>query len=374
MNFQSAQNQQPNDDHLFTGAVNSILPGCILATLFRDPETTRTLNFEDEEMDSFNTNSHCSIVTHFQSHGFLTKQAAVSLTSVLSEFENAFRVSTSSLSLRAAIFGYNADAANIVFQSLLSVNAFVHVLQIVTPADRTYLKTESLDIDVLEMLHNSVLNFAAGVWCKLVRKNQGIPCCWGTRQLWTAAFQEHPDECLESLEAGLQIVEEQGIAHFIDLLEGGDNFVDSLNESYEINEDLVNQGLDEQFRRVGLACQSLGLQPVSIKFFRWRLNECMWAYAKIDDNVSHSDKRFCENLSMRIASLVDEYADEMEEGNSDDTVQEEDFQSVLDEREKGLATREKYPLDVLDKIFRERSLTYGLSGNVCLPGGGYGAA
>ena len=331
MNSQAASTDEIHDDDLFDRSVNPLLPGSILVSLFRDPKTQNTLHYEVDALAAFNTSKSRSIVTHFQSHGYLSKQAASAVISAISDFDDAFRDSKSSLSLRCQMFGYESGAAHSIFQNLLSINSFVHILQIITPPDKTYFRAESLDLDVLEDVRVSALNFAAGVWCKLIRPNQGLARCWGTRQLWRAAFLENPQECVIQLEDEVEIARRDGVQHLRELLESDDVFAQELNESYKVNDQLLGEGLDEQFKRVGMGCKSLGLRPACLRFLRHLLDQSMWAYAKLDGNVSHSDNRFCQTISERTQRIADDYAREVEQEPGSGAVQEEDFETVLKE-------------------------------------------
>ncbi len=331
MSSNRASSRDAESADLFDQTVNPLLPGGILVSMFRDPKSLDTLHYEIDSLAAFNTNKNNTLVRHFQSHGYLETRLATTLISALTDFEGTLQGSEPSLSLRSQMFGYDSGAAHTIFRSLLAINTFVHVLQIITPPPKTYLRAESLDIDVLELIKDSALDFAAGMWCKLIRPNQGVARCWGTRQLWRAAFSEDPQDCLSAIEDGVEIAERDGLYALQELLVSSDEFAEGLRESYEINDRLLSQGIDEQFRRIGLGCKSLGLRPVCFWYVRHLLDQSMWAYAQIDGNTSHADNRFCQTLSERTRRIAEEYAQECEQEQQAGTLQEEDFDTVLAE-------------------------------------------
>lgn len=314
---------------LFDRKTNPILPAAVLVTLFRDQKKGTTLTYDNDNLVAFGRLQNAAIVTHFASHGCIATKTATSLTATIAGFDSAYKKSQATLKIRASMFGYDAEAANLLFQNFLGINLFIHVLQLLTPAELTYLKTETSEVDVLEFMRNGGLNFAAGLWCKFVRPNRGVTFTYGTRQLWRAAFQETAAECLSEIEDGVQVARDSGVDAVGELLEDSEDLAEGILHSYRVNEESLQAGLDEQFNVLLLGCTRLGLQPLCAEFLRHTLTACIWQYAKVDGDVSHSDTRFAENLSAKITRLTQESASASEPQSS--SVQEEDFDTVMRE-------------------------------------------
>lgn len=331
-------NYQPMDHNLILlSDVNPLLPGAVLVSILRDPQTKQTLHYDNDSLEAFNRVSCSDTVDNFCSHAYIAPKEAGLLKSLIQSFEDTWINSRKSLNIRAKGFGYNAKDADIIFRTALALNLFHHVLQVTAPPQLTYVKLEAKDVDVIELMKGGAMRFIGGIWCKMVPRNQGIVKAYGTKQLWRAGFQDSAEECFHGIDDGVQIIEDDGVASFRGLIEDGD-FADELIESYDLLEEDVNNGIDDQFKKVGIGCDLLGLSPLCLAFIHNMLTEAAWAYARIDGSVSHSETRFVENIIGRIGNSLAEYRSERETQSS--SVQEEDFETVLNELDSmiGLAS------------------------------------
>ena len=317
-----------NFDPLLQSQISPLMPGAVLVSIFRDPNTQQTFRCDPQQLEEFNNMRSDDIINTFTSHSYLTSQQAITLKQLIRSFQDTWNKSRSSLSHRSRGFGYDGNAADTIFKNVLAMNLFQHLLQVVTPSKDTYVKLESSDVDIISMIETGYLNFAAGVWSKLVPRGQGIVKAYGTRQLWRAAIQDTAEECLSEIEDGVQVIKDDGVSEFQELLESGD-FAEGLVKSYDINEEIVSEGVDDQFARLKLGCSMLHLPPISLAFFHKLCSEIAWSYARIDGSVSHTESRFVENLVGRITMQLAEFASEEEKESN--AVQEDDFDTVLSE-------------------------------------------
>ena len=82
------------------------------------------------------------------------------------------------------MFGYDANTEQTILRDLIGMHLFCEILQVLTPAEKTFLKTSTAEVDVIETIHVTCLNLASGIWSKFLSlKNRTL--CHGTRQLWS---------------------------------------------------------------------------------------------------------------------------------------------------------------------------------------------
>lgn len=316
-------------DQVFDRGTSPLLPGGILASLFRDPAKQMTLEYDRADLIAFSQTPSSAIVNHFQSHGYIDSKVAGELTELISEFDHVYKKSRTTLKLRASGFGYEPKEADLIFQNLLSFNLLVQALQILTPAELTYVKLESSDVDILDSMRAGALRLAAGFCWKFVSPNNGVTFCLGTMQLLRAAFLETPDDCLSQINELVSMIENNGAKSFRELVDESEAIAEGVMDSHRNSEELLQTGLDDQFEKVVIGCSCLGLQPICVAFLHHVFHDCLWAYARIDGDVSHSDSRFAQIMSARMEKMVENHAKEFVAESGE--IEEEDFESVLRE-------------------------------------------
>lgn len=131
-----------------------------------------------------------------------------------------------------------------------------------------------------------------------------------------------------------------------ELLNTSDTIIDDVEDSYRTNEQVLSEGLDEQFRQLVFACERLGLQRVCVSFLCATFVETAWAYARSDREISHADTRFVENLSGNLGAIVEQYCLSSAQPSNGE-VQEEDLESILAELDSLIG------LDTVKSRFRE---------------------
>jgi hypothetical protein len=187
------------------------------------------------------------------------------------------------------------------------MNLFVKSLQILTPFQMTIIKLEDGEADLIKLFERSYINLAGGIWSKFVpKKNQSFS--FGTASIWTDAHRETADSIVEGINSFVDSVQVAGADKVKALLDASSEISEKLDASYAGCEKVVNHGLDEQFAAVRLCATTLGLNPICVRFFAERFEQCVWAFARIDKDISDAEKRYAEYLIARIHQITDEYA------------------------------------------------------------------
>ncbi len=315
------------------------LPSAVLATLFRNPTTSATPAYDSAALNQLNRQPNKVVVAEARRANLISDDEQRRLDTLLVAFNSEERRIFQNSETRGLIYGYDVDAEKIILRNLIGMNLFVKAVQILTPSRMTFLKVESGEVDLIEWLESGYVNLAAGMWSKFVPP-RSCAFAYGTKKLWSSALQETGDHIAAAIDDGVEIAQQDGVAHVIELIDSSDNIRQDLLGAYEHNQQLVNQGLDEQFNRIRLCANALGLHPICMVFFQKRFEECIWAYSRIDKDISNADKRYAENLIGRINAITDEYIKAVTAATTHQGVKEDDFDSILKELEQliGLAS------------------------------------
>ncbi len=322
-------------DHRF----NPFLPSAVLGTLFRNPSTNTIPNYDLDLLNQLNRRSNKDVVTEARRSNLISDDQQQRLEALLHDFNSAERRVFQHSKTRGLMYGYDVDAEKAILRNLIGMNLFTKAVQILTPSQLTFLKIEAGEVDLIELLEMSYVNLAAGMWSKFVPPRR-CSFAYGTKKLWGSAMQDTGDDIVGSIDDGVELAQQDGVAHVVELIDGSDDIRQGLVDAYEHNQQLVNQGLDEQYNRIRLCANTLGLHPICMVFFQKRFEECIWAYSRIDKDISNADKRYAENLIGRINAITDEYVTAMTAATTQQGVKEDDFDSILKELEQliGLAS------------------------------------
>ncbi len=331
--------QLSEKDLVLDSRFNPFLPSAVLATLFRNPNTAATPAYDSTTLNELNRQPNKVVVAEAKRANLISDDEQRRLDTLFADVNSVERRIFQNSKTRGLMYGYDVDAEKIILRSLIGMNLFVKAVQILTPSQLTFLKIETGEVDLIELLENSYVNLAAGMWSKYVPPRR-CSFAYGTKKLWSSAMQETADDMVGAIDDGVEIAQQDGIAHVIELIDSSDDIRQGLVDAYELNQQLVNQGLDEQFNRIRLCANTLGLHPICMVFFQKRFEECIWAYSRIDKDISNADKRYAENLIGRINAITDEYVKAVTATTTQQGVKEDDFDSILKELEQliGLAS------------------------------------
>jgi len=331
--------QMSEKDLVLESRFNPFLPSAVLGTLFRNQATNTIPNYDLVTLNQLNRRSNKDVVAEAKRANLISDDQQRRLEALLHDFNSAERRVFQHSKIRGLMYGYDVDAEKIILRNLIGMNLFAKAVQILTPSEMTFIKVESGEVDLIEWLESGYVNLAAGMWSKFVPPVRGI-FSYGTKKLWTSALQESGDSIVASIDDGVEIAQQDGVARVVELFDSSESMMQELVESYQINQQLVSQGLDEQYNRIRLCANTLGLHPICMVFFQKRFEECIWAYSRIDKDISNADKRYAENLIGRINAITDEYIKAVTAATTQHGVKEDDFESILKELEQliGLAS------------------------------------
>jgi ATPase family associated with various cellular activities (AAA)/AAA lid domain len=331
--------QLSEKDLVLNSRFNPFLPSAVLGTLFRSPATNTIPNYDLQTLNQLNRRPNKDVVAEAKRANLISGDQQRRLEALLHDFNAAERQIFEHSQTRGLTYGYDIDAERVILRNLIAINMFAKSLQILTPSQQTFMKSTSGEMDLIEGLETACLFFANGIWTKFVPPRR-CSFSFGTRKLWTSAFQATAEGIVTSINEGVDAAQREGIGPWIEFLDHSESVVNELRNSYTVGQDLVNEGVAEQFALIKLLAEEFGMHPICLVFFRMRFEECIWAYSRIDKDISNADKRYAENLIGRINALTDEYIKAVTAATTQQGVKEDDFDSILKELEQliGLAS------------------------------------
>ena len=311
-----------------------LLPSCVVASLFRNPQTFETLGFDERDLEHLAGITSENLLAHYQREGILSIEQAQALRTEMQRFQRVFKQLLHKSQLRSSWYTYSAEADATIVTELLGLNLFLKCLSITTPAHVTFFKTNDSETDLIEVCMNSLRGFTAGLWAKFVPHTSSRRA-YGAFALMQDCLREEINEVLSHAESELTefLHDMRGLESESKTLEGyfkTDLMYEHLNKNHEAGMEVVRLGLDKQFVDFCRVAAALKLQPVCIHYAAKAFETLMWAFAAIDGNVSNSNRRFADNLIHYLQAAPEAYESVREEQSSQG-FSEPDFKSVLQE-------------------------------------------
>lgn len=328
---------------------DQLLPGCILASIIRDPKTLQLFSHELAKLNEFSGTSLTSIIQHFARQGALNTDQKHRLSSLLEERQNALSEMIRGVPERARWFKSHSDSEKAILRRLMGLEALVHCLQVVTPASQTFVKGTESEIDVIESLGLEVLKFAGGCWCRFISSKNGPRILtWSARRLFQSATQDDPQGCLSGINEFKEAAESGGDVNLtVNTVTTGDIW-EEIAKTHELFSNVAGQGLSEPLRFVGVLFTSLGLPPVCFEYVASSFESIAAGFAKLDGSISDSDRRYLDNLAVQFAEMIKAYEENWNAAEKGGEVNEETYEVVLADLEQliGLASVKKKVRDM----------------------------
>ncbi len=111
----------------------SILPGSILTTLFRNPKTGRTVSFKREELSELDAMTPDYLLKYYQSQSLFTDDDARRLHDSIEAHTRRLHLLLRHVDWRAGVFSYDAAKEEAILRSLLQLQLLIECVEILTP-------------------------------------------------------------------------------------------------------------------------------------------------------------------------------------------------------------------------------------------------
>lgn len=300
-------------------SADQLLPGSVLASLFRSLKTGEVIEHTPETLNAFQKKTSAQIAEEALRNGWLDSDSFQRLRALISDFETGMWNVSHHSAIRARAYGYDQTSADTIIRNLVALNFLRGAIQILTPPKLTYVKIEKNDkatceVDLLDTFNSACSNFSVGIWHKFIVSDKWR-FCYGTAVISRGALHDSctMSKAIDRIDSEITVARKLGavdiemnlnkiLAH----IEDGNDAKSFISALRSMGTALVEKGLDEQFKSIRICIQGLSLPPLCLLFIEKRLEDCIWAYTRIDGSVSDGDKRFAEYLISSIQAITEE--------------------------------------------------------------------
>jgi hypothetical protein len=309
-------------------ARESLLPGSILTTLFRNPKTGRTAAFKPEELAELDGMKCDYLLNYYQSQSLFTAEDAARLTECISGFSLRYQRLLRHGDWRAQLFAYDGAQEAALLRVLLQLRLLVECVEILTPPLLTVKCIGEEEFDLIDDLHdlNRLLIFS--LWGRLMA-DASEAHAYGSLALCIAGLAAKPDDAQAMLESGYASTKGDAAAFQKWLGKGSGR--KCMDQVKSILRQADKWGVDDILALLTRHALDLGLQPVTVEFARQTLEAAAAALSNLDGMISETERRRTAVLTAQFTEVSRKYALDFVARSADPKVSEEDLASILKE-------------------------------------------
>jgi hypothetical protein len=305
----------------------SILPGSILTTFFRNPKTGRTTSFKVGELEQLDGMTIDYLLNYYQSQQLFTADDAARLRSCIDTHTRRFYQLMRNSDWRTEVFNYEIDKEKAILRSLLQLRLVIECAQILTPPMMTIKRIGDEEFDLIDDLHGLVRLLVLGLWQRLATDGSDLQA-YGALSLCIAGLAAKPDDALALLESGYAAAggDQEGFKKWFD--KGGRRAMDRVETMLQ---PVGKHGLDEIFSLLTRHALDLGLQPVTVEFVRQNLQTLVMTLSNMDHEMTDACRRRSAVISAQFTEVSRKYAVDFTARAADPGVNEEDISAIFKE-------------------------------------------
>jgi hypothetical protein len=305
----------------------TLLPGSILTTLFRKPDTGRTVSFKREELGELDAMTTDYLVNYYQSQSLFTADDAARLRASIELHSGRYNQLLRNSDWRSQVFGYAIAREEAILRSLLQLRLLVDCVQILTPPLLTVKRIGNEEFDLIDDLHSFVRLLTLALWRRLATEKSDLQA-YGALSLCIAGVAGRPEDALALLESGYAATRGDPAA-FKKWFDA--NGLKAMERVAAMLQPVDKVGLDEVFGLLTRHTLDLGLQPVTIEFVRQVLQTLLTTLANLDADPSDACRRRSAVLSAQFTEVSRQYAVDYTARAADPGVSEEDLSAIFKE-------------------------------------------
>jgi hypothetical protein len=307
----------------------TLLPGSILTTLFRKPNSGRTVSFKREELGELDGMTADYLVNYYQSQLLFTPDDAARLRNSIELHSRRLNQLLRNSDWRGQIFGYAIAKEETILRSLLQLRLLIECVQILTPPLMTVKRIGDEEFDLIDDLHGFVRILTLALWRRLATEKTDLQA-YGALSLCIAGVAARADDAVALLESGYAASNGNPDAFKKWFEKEGRKAMDRVEDMLQPVDKL---GLDEIFGLLTRHTLDLGLQPVTIEFMRQVLQTLLTTLANLDNDAPDACRRRSAVLSAQFTDVSRQYAFEFNARAADPGVSEEDLAAIFKELE-----------------------------------------
>jgi SpoVK/Ycf46/Vps4 family AAA+-type ATPase len=318
-----------NEPQRFAVALNeSLLPGSVLTTLFRNPKTGRTITFKREELTELDAMTSNYLLEYYQSQSLFTGDDAERLRACIESSVRRHYQLLRHSDWRALVFGYGTAHEAALLRVLLQLRSLIECAEILTPPLLTIKDIGEEEFDLIDDLYALSRLLVFALWGRLMDDASEL-LAYGSLSICISGTTSRADDAQALLESGYAASNGDPKA-FLDWLAkgGGRNAMDQIRS---ILRRADRQGIDEILALFTRHALDLGLQPVTIEFVRQALQTFIATLAKLDGKISEAERRRTAILASQFTEVSRNYALDFAARSADPGISEEDLTTILKE-------------------------------------------
>jgi hypothetical protein len=305
----------------------TLLPGSILTTLFRKPDSGRTIDFKREELCQLDGMTSDYLVNYYQSQSLFSPEDATRLRVSIELHSGRFNQLLRNSDWRGQIFGYAIAKEEAILRSLLQLRLLVECIQILTPPLLTVKRIGNEEFDLIDDLHSFVRLLTLALWRRLATEKSDLQA-YGALSLCIAGVAGRPDDALALLESGYAATNGDPAAFKKWFDKNGRAAMQRVEGMLQAVDKV---GLDEVFGLLTRHTLDLGLQPVTIEFVRQTLQTLLTTLANLDNEPPDACRRRSAVLTAQFTEVSRQYAVDFTARAADPGVSEEDLTAIFKE-------------------------------------------
>ncbi len=298
-----------------------LLPGSVLTSLVNARHEGPETNQDSEYFATQNRTPFPEILAGGIAHGLLTQEQAERVDATNQDFLKAFTRLEEKIPEIAEVTHCEEISLKQLARALFGVRLLLELLETLIPPHRSYEKTESGTVDLIEGISDNFRRITGGAWAVFFPRNNFSLIADATAQFWTAClYNEQTEEMLKAFQGlfftqhkdrflalngghvakrGIRL--QDAISEYLE--QARDRFV-TLHEAVAEN---VKLGLDKFFVDIATDLTKLQLPAPVLLFFAHLVQKLTESFSHIDGSLSAKENRFIEYLLAQIDQVCAEH-------------------------------------------------------------------
>lgn len=323
-------------------SLHPLLPGGVLTCLLEMQDSAKKHPLDTRTLLGYNRHSTGDLLSVYTTDGIIDRAIAQSIQKSDAAFVGQFQTLVARLPDICEAAGCQQAAAHRLARALFGAGLLAELLEILTPPERSYEKTEEGTIDLLDKLEESFSDIVGGAWAEFFPRGEVSRRSDASSQFWVACLHERSPEVMvrgfqgpytrankDKLAALDQGAQGAKLAVRSDMTDYVKTVPDKLTQLHDAVKESHKQGLDRPFLEISRIVTRLELSPAIIYFYDFLVREVCDAFAYFDNAVTPRENRFARYLFKQLETIREEHY-EMHSGHLHGLC-EDDVESVLKE-------------------------------------------
>ncbi|MBU6410404.1 MAG: AAA family ATPase, partial [Verrucomicrobia bacterium] len=307
----------------------TLLPGSILTTLFRNPKSGRTVSFKPDELAQLDGMTGEYLLNFYQSQSLFTADEAARVRQSVEGHSRRLHQMLRHSDWRAGVFNHDSGKEEAILRSLLQLRLLIECTEILTPPLMTIKQIGDEEFDLIDDLHAILRLMALAMWQRLATDGPDLQA-YGALSACIAGLAAKADDALALLESGYA-ASNGNEAVFVKWFEKRGR--KAMERVEALLQPAEKRGLEEMFEMFARHSLDLGLQPVTIEFVRQKLQTLAATLPALGPEISDASRRRSAVISAQIGGVSRRYAADFAARADEPGVNDEDLDEILKELE-----------------------------------------